>query len=43
MPNENVAVDPGDFATKFRRAIELLGNNEPPALPRRQVKVINGR
>ena len=39
--NLNVAVDAGDFAMKFRRAVELLGN-EPP-LPHRRVKVINGR
>jgi hypothetical protein len=40
--NLNVAVDAGDFAMKFRQAVELLGN-EPPAPPRRMKVIGNGR
>lgn len=33
--NVSVAVDVADFATKFRSALALLGNETPPRQPRR--------
>jgi hypothetical protein len=42
--NLNVAVNPADFAMKFRHALELLhGDDVPEQLPARQMKVINAR
>ena len=37
--NLNVGVDVSDFATKFRHAVELLGN-EPVSLPRKSLRLI---
>jgi hypothetical protein len=39
--NLNIGVDAPEFATKFRQAVALLGNEPPRAV--RPMKVINGR
>jgi hypothetical protein len=37
--NLSIAINPGDFASRFKQACELLGNSEPPE-PRRSLRVI---
>jgi hypothetical protein len=39
--NLSVAVDPVEFASRFKTAMELLGNAEEPPKPRRQLRIIN--
>jgi hypothetical protein len=39
--NINMSVDVSEFASRFRTALELLGNPEPLPKPRKPMRVIN--